>query len=74
MSPFNESIVENTALSSFVELGYTCTNGLLIAPGEPAAERGEKVGDLRAFDETPELAGIAGRNAARGLASAVVSI
>ena len=39
MPALNESIVEDAALSWFAELGYACTNGLLIAPGEPAAER-----------------------------------
>lgn len=35
----NESIVENAALDWFQQLGYSCMNGLLIAPEEPAAER-----------------------------------
>lgn len=34
-----ESIVEAATLEWFGELGYACTNGLLIAPGEPTAER-----------------------------------
>ena len=45
MPSLNESTVEDAALSWFEELGYACTNGLLIAPGEPAAER-ESFGDV----------------------------
>lgn len=45
MSGLTESIVEDAALSWFAELGYGCTNGLLIAPGEPLAER-ESFGDV----------------------------
>jgi type I restriction enzyme, R subunit len=39
MTGLNESIVEDATLEWFEGLGYACTNGLLIAPGEPAAER-----------------------------------
>ena len=39
MSTVNESIVEEAALDWFEALGYARTNGLLIAPGEPASER-----------------------------------
>jgi type I restriction enzyme, R subunit len=39
MTGLNESIVEDATLEWFGELGYSCTNGLRIAPGEPAAER-----------------------------------
>ena len=39
MSTMNESIVEDAALDWFEALGYARTNGLLIAPGEPASER-----------------------------------
>ena len=39
MSTMNESIVEGAALDWFEALGYARTNGLLIAPGEPASER-----------------------------------
>jgi type I restriction enzyme, R subunit len=35
----NESIVKAATLESFEGLGHACTNGLPIAPGEPAAER-----------------------------------
>ena len=35
----NESTVEAATLEWFEGLGYACKNGLLIAPGEPAAER-----------------------------------
>lgn len=35
----NESIVEEAALDWFEAMGYARTNGLLIAPGEPASER-----------------------------------
>ena len=45
MLSLNESIVEEAALGWFAELGYACTNGLLIAPGEPAAER-KSFGDV----------------------------
>ena len=45
MAILTESIVEDAALSWFAELGYACTNGLLIAPGEPAAER-DSFGDV----------------------------
>jgi len=37
---FNESTVEEAALSWFDELGYRIGHGPEIAPGEPAAERG----------------------------------
>jgi len=36
---FNESTVEEAALSWFLELGYTVIHGVDIAPGEPQAER-----------------------------------
>jgi type I restriction enzyme R subunit len=39
MSTFNESTVEEAALSWFEELGYGIGHGPEIAPGEPAAER-----------------------------------
>ena len=39
MSNLNESVVEAATLEWFEGLGYACANGLLIAPGEPAAER-----------------------------------
>jgi type I restriction enzyme R subunit len=50
---FNESTVEDAALTWFGELGYTVAHGPHLAPGEPAAERdnfGEVVlvGRLRA--------------------------
>jgi len=35
----NESIVENTTLEWFSELGYVVGHGPHIAPGEPVAER-----------------------------------
>jgi len=35
----NESIVQDTALTWFGELGYAVGHGPHIAPGEPAAER-----------------------------------
>ena len=41
----NESVIENVALEWFEALGYGYSNGLLIAPGEPGAER-ESVGDV----------------------------
>src|SRR5471032_1473615 len=37
--PFNESTVEEAALSWFGELGYAIGHGPHLAPGEPAAER-----------------------------------
>ena len=39
MSTMTESTVEDAALDWFEALGYARTNGLLIAPGEPASER-----------------------------------
>jgi type I restriction enzyme R subunit len=39
MNAFNESIVEDAALSWFGELGYTIGHGPHLAPGEPSAER-----------------------------------
>ena len=39
MCDFNESTVEEAALSWFGELGYGIGHGPTIAPGEPAAER-----------------------------------
>ena len=39
MSHLNESTVEDAALEWFAALGYARNSGLLIAPGEPAAER-----------------------------------
>jgi type I restriction enzyme R subunit len=39
MTTFNESIIEDAALSWLESLGYSVKNGLDIAPGEPAAER-----------------------------------
>ena len=39
MSSLNESIVEDTALEWFGELGYAVGHGPHLAPGEPAAER-----------------------------------
>lgn len=39
MSGFNEADVEESALTSFAELGYYTIYGPLIAPGEPGAER-----------------------------------
>jgi type I restriction enzyme R subunit len=35
----NESVIEEATLEWFEGLDYACTNGLLIAPGEPSAER-----------------------------------
>ncbi|NBV25322.1 MAG: hypothetical protein EBS05_25840 [Proteobacteria bacterium] len=48
----NESIVEDTALQWFGELGYAVGHGPQFAPGEPAAERDSfgqlmRVGRLR---------------------------
>ena len=43
--PFNESTVEEAALSWFEELGYQITHGPQIAPGEAAAER-DSFGDV----------------------------
>jgi type I restriction enzyme R subunit len=43
--PFNESTVEEAALSWFGELGYAVTHGPVIAPGEPEAER-DSFGDV----------------------------
>jgi type I restriction enzyme R subunit len=45
MNAFNESIVEDAALSWFGELGYTIGHGPHLAPGEPAAER-DSFGDV----------------------------
>jgi type I restriction enzyme R subunit len=42
---FNESTVEEAALSWFAELGYAIAHGPSIAPGEPEAER-ESFGDV----------------------------
>jgi type I restriction enzyme, R subunit len=42
---FNESTVEDAALSWFGELGYSIGHGPHLAPGEPAAER-ESFGDV----------------------------
>jgi type I site-specific deoxyribonuclease, HsdR family len=42
---FNESTVEDAALSWFGELGYAVARGPYLAPGEPAAER-ESFGDV----------------------------
>ncbi len=42
---FNESTVEEAALSWFDELGYGIAHGPIIAPGEPEAER-ESFGDV----------------------------
>mgnify|MGYP001618854426 CR=1 FL=1 len=39
MSPVSESIVEQAALDWLKVLGYEVLSGLVIAPGEPAAER-----------------------------------
>ena len=38
-SKLNESIIENSAFSWFVELGYSAKSGPEIAPGELFAER-----------------------------------
>ena len=40
----NESIVEDAALEWFGELGYAVGHGPHLAPGEPAAERGQAKG------------------------------
>ncbi len=40
MTRFNESTLEEIALSWFADLGYEVRRGEEIAPGEPAAERG----------------------------------
>jgi type I restriction enzyme, R subunit len=45
MSTFNESIVEDAALSWFVDLGYAIGHGPHLAPGEAAAER-DSFGDV----------------------------
>ncbi|MGB9130762.1 MAG: type I restriction endonuclease subunit R [Thiobacillus sp.] len=45
MNAFNESIVEDAALSWFGELGYTIGHGPQLAPGEPSAER-DSFGDV----------------------------
>ena len=37
---FTESLVEDAALGWFKSLGYSIAHGPEIAPGEPAAERG----------------------------------
>ncbi|MGC9450031.1 MAG: type I restriction endonuclease subunit R [Oceanipulchritudo sp.] len=42
---FNESIIEDAALSWFEELGYQIGHGPHIAPGEPSAER-DSFGDV----------------------------
>ena len=42
---FNESTVEEAALSWFEELGYAIAHGPSIAPGEPGAER-DSFGDV----------------------------
>jgi len=39
MSGLNEATIEAATLESFEGLGYASKNSLLIAPGEPAAER-----------------------------------
>lgn len=39
MTGFNESTVEDAALTWFGELGYALGHGPQLAPGEPAAER-----------------------------------
>lgn len=44
MHSFNESTVEEAALSWFGELGYSVANGPDLAPGEPDAER-DSLGD-----------------------------
>ena len=44
-SDFNESIVEDAALTWFGELGYTIGHGPHLAPGEPATER-DSFGDV----------------------------
>lgn len=41
MTPFNESIVEQAALTWLAELNYTILYGPDIAPGEPAAARAD---------------------------------
>ncbi|MCE9594793.1 MAG: type I restriction endonuclease subunit R [Planctomycetes bacterium] len=41
MSGFNESIVEQAALAWLESVGWQVRNGAAIAPGEPAAERGD---------------------------------
>ena len=43
--PFDESIVEDAALTWFGELGYAIGHGPHLAPGEPAAER-DSFGDV----------------------------
>ncbi|MGH8543352.1 MAG: type I restriction endonuclease, partial [Gammaproteobacteria bacterium] len=40
-SAFTESVVEQAALAWFESIGWTVRNGAQIAPGEPAAERGD---------------------------------
>lgn len=45
MPPFNESIVEDAALTWFGELGYAVGHGPHFAPGEPEAER-DSFGDV----------------------------
>ena len=45
MNTLNESIVEEAALSWYLELGYAVAHGPDLAPGEPAAER-ESFGDV----------------------------
>lgn len=41
----NEFIIEEATLEWFEGQGYACKNGLLIAPGEPSAER-DSFGDV----------------------------
>jgi type I restriction enzyme R subunit len=41
MNTFTESVVEDAALAWLAGLGFTVKNGPEIAPGEPAAERGD---------------------------------
>ena len=45
ISPLNESIVEDAALTWFGEMGYSFGHGPQLAPGEPAAER-DSFGDV----------------------------
>ncbi|MBJ2119403.1 type I restriction endonuclease subunit R [Arthrobacter sp. MSA 4-2] len=40
MISFNENVVEQAALEYFAEMGYHRLRGPIIAPGEPASERG----------------------------------
>ena len=41
MARFSESVVEEAALAWLEPAGWQIRNGAEIAPGEPAAERGE---------------------------------